>query len=131
MKNPCSSKYLVVLHTQAKDFNVQQIFAIAMVDKTISMIVPKKIAEIPSWYTWYHAEVLSPHILSFFQGHALEEGLRWLWQSFYNDKYGSSVITSKVSQNISVMKNINTGVSVVFKTKCELKCQNKLFFWKH
>ena len=28
-------------------------------------------------------------------------------------------------------KNINTGVSVVFKTKRELKCQNKLFFWKH
>ena len=51
---------------------MQQIFAIAMVDKTISMIVPEKIAEIPPWY---HAEVLSTQILSFFQGHALEEGL--------------------------------------------------------
>ena len=33
-------------------------------------------------------------------------------------------------------ENINTGVSVVFKTKRELKCQNELFFeisflWKH
>ena len=52
-----------------------------------------------------------------------------LAESFYNVKYGSSIITSKVSQKISVMKN--TGVSVVFKTKRELKCQNNLFFWKH
>jgi hypothetical protein len=28
-------------------------------------------------------------------------------------------------------ENINTGVSVVFRTKRELICQNKLFFWKH
>ena len=53
--------------------------------------------------------------------------LNILAESFYNVNYGSSIITSKVSQKISV----NTGVSVVFKTKRELKCQNKLFFWKH
>ena len=52
-------------------------------------------------------------------------------ESFYNIKYGSSIITSKVSQKISVIKNMNTGISVVFKTKRELKCQNKQFFWKH
>ena len=28
-------------------------------------------------------------------------------------------------------ENINTSVSGVFKTKRELKCQNKLFFPKH
>ena len=33
------------------------------------------------------------------------------------------------SKNLSNEK-INTGVSVVFKTKRELKRQNKLFFWK-
>ena len=33
------------------------------------------------------------------------------------------------SKNLS-NENINTGVSVVFKTKRKLKCQNKLFFWK-
>ena len=47
-----------------------------------------------------------------------------LAESFYNIKYGSSIITSKVSQKIS-------GVSVVFNTKRELKWQNKVFFWKH
>ena len=36
------------------------------------------------------------------------------------------LLGQKVHQRISVMK-INTGVSVVFKTKRELKCQNKLF----
>ena len=47
-----------------------------------------------------------------------------LAESFYNIKYGSSIITSKLSQKMS-------GVFVVFKTKRELKCQNKLFFWNH
>ena len=42
-------------------------------------------------------------------------------ESFYNVKNGSSIITSKsLSKNLS---NENTGVFVVFKTKCELKCQ--------
>ena len=36
----------------------------------------------------------------------------------------------KLVKNLS-NENINTGVSVVFKKKRELKCQNKLFFWKH
>ena len=47
-------------------------------------------------------------------------------ESFYNVNYGSSIIMSKVSNNLS-NNNINTGVSVVFKTTSELKCQNKLF----
>ena len=51
-----------------------------------------------------------------------------LAESFYTVKYGLSIIMSKVGQKISVLK---TGVSVVFKTKHELKGQNKLFFWKH
>ena len=28
-------------------------------------------------------------------------------------------------------ENVNTGVSVVLKTKCELKCQNELFLKYH
>ena len=36
------------------------------------------------------------------------------------------LLRQKVRQKISVMKT-NTGVFVVFKTKCELKCQNELF----
>ena len=43
-----------------------------------------------------------------------------LAESFYYVNYGSSIITSKVSQIISVIENI--GVSFVFKTKRELKC---------
>ena len=46
-----------------------------------------------------------------------------LAESFYNVKYGSSIIMSKVSLS---NENINTGVSVVFKTKRELKCPNRL-----
>jgi hypothetical protein len=39
---------------------------------------------------------------------------------------------TKVSQIISVTnENINTGVSVVMKTKNELKCQNELFLKHH
>ena len=36
----------------------------------------------------------------------------------------------KLVRNLS-SENINTGVFVVLKTKRELKCQNKQFFWKH
>ena len=35
-----------------------------------------------------------------------------------------------LSNNLS-NENINTDVSVVFKTKCELKCQNELFLKYH
>ena len=42
-------------------------------------------------------------------------------QYFYDLKYPSSIFT-KVRQRISVMRT-NTGVFVVFKTKCELRCQ--------
>ena len=42
-----------------------------------------------------------------------------------------SIIMSKVGQIISDNENINTGVSVVFKTKRELKCQNELFLKYH
>ena len=51
--------------------------------------------------------------------------------SLYYVKYGSSIITSKIPSKILSNKNIKTGVSVVFKTKRELKCPNKLFFWNH
>ena len=34
-----------------------------------------------------------------------------------------------LSKNLS-NESINTGVLVAFKTKCELRYQNKLFFWK-
>ena len=34
------------------------------------------------------------------------------------------------SKNLSD-ENINAGVSMIFKTKSELKCQNKKFFWTH
>ena len=51
-----------------------------------------------------------------------------LAESFYYLNNGLSIIASKVSQIISVLnENINIGASVVFKTKCELKCLNKLF----
>ena len=40
------------------------------------------------------------------------------------------LLCQKLVKNLS-NENINTGVSVVFKTKRELKCPNKLFFWKH
>ena len=53
--------------------------------------------------------------------------LTWA-ESFYYVKYWLSIIMSKVSLS---NENINTGVSVVFKTKHELKCQNKLFFKYH
>ena len=48
-------------------------------------------------------------------------------ESFYYVNYGLSIITSNKLSN----ENINTGVSVVFKTKRELKCQDKLFFKYH
>ena len=41
-------------------------------------------------------------------------------ESFYNIKYGLSIIMSKLSKNLT-NENINTGVSVVFKTKRESK----------
>ena len=44
-------------------------------------------------------------------------------QSFYYVNY----YVKSLSNNLS-NENINTGVSVVFKTKRELKCQNELFF---
>ena len=47
---------------------------------------------------------------------------QFLAQSFYNVKNGSQLLCQKVCQRISVTKT-NTGVFVVFKTKCELKCQ--------
>ena len=53
-----------------------------------------------------------------------------LVESFFNVKYGSSIITSKVSQKISAMKT-PVFVSVVFKTNRELKCQNELFLKYH
>ena len=54
-------------------------------------------------------------------------------ESFYSVNYGPSINMSNVSKMISVMK---TYVFVVYRTKRELKCQNKLFFeieflWKH
>ena len=36
------------------------------------------------------------------------------------------LLRQKLVKNLS-NENINTGVSVVFKTKRELKCQNELF----
>ena len=48
-------------------------------------------------------------------------------ESFYYVNYGLSIITSNKLSN----ENINTGVSVVFKTKRELKCQDKLFLRYH
>ena len=45
-------------------------------------------------------------------------------QSFYYVNYGSSLYYY-VKNNLS-NENINTGVSVVFKTKCEFECQNEL-----
>ena len=52
-------------------------------------------------------------------------------ESFYNVKYGSSIITSKVSQCISVMKTETLVFLLTSRQKRELKCKNKLFFWKH
>ena len=40
------------------------------------------------------------------------------------------LLRQKLVKNLS-NENINTGVSVVFKTKCELKCQNELFLKYH
>ena len=53
-----------------------------------------------------------------------------LAQSFCYVNYGSSIFTSKVSEIISVMET-QTQFSVVFKMKCELKCQNELFLKSH
>ena len=76
-------------------------------------------------------------------------GSKWIWplalsqgqtyigwytiaESFYYVNYGSSIITSKVSLSNNLSnENINTGVSVVFKTEHELKCQNELFLKYH
>ena len=44
---------------------------------------------------------------------------------FYGDNYWSPIITSKNSSEI--LSYHNTCVFFVFKTKCELKCQNELF----
>ena len=46
-----------------------------------------------------------------------------IWIVNYNVKNQSK-------KNLS-NENMNTGDYVVFKTKCEWKCQNKLFCWKH
>ena len=54
--------------------------------------------------------------------------LTWA-ESFYCVKYRLSIIKSKVIQIISV--NENTGVSVAFRTKRELECQNELFLKYH
>ena len=48
-------------------------------------------------------------------------------ESFYYVNYGLSIITVKSQSNNLSNENINTDVSVVFKTKRELKCQNELF----
>ena len=48
-------------------------------------------------------------------------------ESFYYVNYGSSIIASNNLSN----ENINNGVSAVFKTKRELKCQNELFLKYH
>ena len=48
-----------------------------------------------------------------------------VFESFYCVNYGSSIQVKSQSNNLS--ENINTGVSVVFKTKYVLKCQNELF----
>ena len=48
--------------------------------------------------------------------------LRQLWILNYYAKSSSNNLSSE---------NINTGFSVVFKTKCELKCQNELFLKYH
>jgi hypothetical protein len=53
--------------------------------------------------------------------------LTWA-ESFYYVKYWLSIIKSKISLS---NENINTGVSVVFKTKHELKYQKKLFLIHH
>ena len=45
-------------------------------------------------------------------------------ESFYSVNYGPSINMSNVSKMISVMK---TYFFVVYRTKRELKCQNKLF----
>ena len=58
---------------------------------------------------------------------ASEDQIITIAESFYNVNYGSSIITSKSPSKISVIKT-NTSVFVVFKTKCELKCQNEFFF---
>ena len=44
-------------------------------------------------------------------------------ESFTTSKTDHHLLLQKVSQRISVKKT-NTGVFVVFKTKCELKCQS-------
>ena len=55
-----------------------------------------------------------------------------LAESFYYLNNGLSIIASKISQIIWVLnENINIGASVVFKTKCELKCLNELFLKYH
>ena len=48
--------------------------------------------------------------------------LRQLWIVNYYVKSSSNNLSNE---------NINTGVSVVFKTECESKCQNELFLKYH
>jgi len=52
-------------------------------------------------------------------------------QSFYYVNYEWSIIASKVSQIFLSNENINTDVSVVFKTNRELKCQTELLLNYH
>ena len=52
-------------------------------------------------------------------------------QSFYYVNYESSIIASKVSQICLSNENINTDVSVVFKTKSESKCHNQQILKYH
>jgi hypothetical protein len=65
---------------------------------------------------------------------------KYLWQESLQIDLNSSLSTTsimncqllrqKLSNNLS-NEIINTGVSVVFKTKSELKCQNELFLKYH
>ena len=50
-------------------------------------------------------------------------------ESFYYVTYGSSIITSKVKSNNISNENTSNGVSVVYKTKRQLKCQKNNCFW--
>ena len=57
----------------------------------------------------------------------------WIMMSVKNWRLFLQAMRFKQSLSTINLSNENliTGVSVVFKAKHELKCQNKLFFWKH
>ena len=50
---------------------------------------------------------------------------------FTTSNMDRQLLHQKLVKKSQLNENINTGVSVVFKTKRELKCKNKPFFWKH